>query len=129
LIGTHVDYNEGFVLPCCDHTKCLGAARRESGSIVTILSLDMNEQIEFNLNNLPAKQTTENQPLSEWAQYAAGVAWALREHGIDVSGAQMALTGDVPVGAGLSSSAAVEVAYAFAWARMTGWDVDESFDR
>lgn len=129
LIGAHVDYNEGFVLPVAVTRNAWVAARPRSGSFVSILSLDMNERVEFDLNSLAVKQATGGQPLPEWALYAAGVAWALSEHDLPLSGTEMAVTGDVPVGAGLSSSAAVEVAYGLAWAHMAGWSADPDFDR
>jgi galactokinase len=77
----------------------------------------------FSLKNLDAKMDIDGKPLPDWAQYPAGVAWAFQEAGHPVSGMEAAYTSDVPIGAGLSSSAAVEVAFAAAWRSLEGWKI------
>ena len=109
LIGEHTDYNEGHVLPLAiDRTVAVAAAPQADA--VHAYSLDYGEDDSFSL--------AEIRPLPEggWRNYVRGVAWALREAGHGLRGLQLALSGDVPIGAGLSSSAALEVAVAAAFA-------------
>lgn len=124
LIGAHVDYNDGLVLPAAISRNAWIAVRPREGKHVLIHSLDMDEQVAFDLTQLDRRKTVEGADLPIWAQYAAGVAWAMSEAGFDLPGCEMAVTGDVPVGAGLSSSAAVEVAYGLAWAYLMNTDID-----
>ncbi len=108
LIGEHTDYNEGHVLPLAiDRTVAVAAAPRADA--VHAYSLDYDQEDSFSL--------AEIRPLPEggWRNYVRGVAWALREAGHALRGLQLALSGDVPIGAGLSSSAALEVAVAGAF--------------
>jgi galactokinase len=109
LIGEHTDYNEGHVLPLAiDRTVAVAAAPQADA--VHAYSLDYDQEDSFSL--------AEIRPLPEggWRNYVRGVAWALREAGHGLRGLQLALSGDVPIGAGLSSSAALEVAVAGAFA-------------
>jgi galactokinase len=124
LIGTHVDYNEGLVLPAAISRNAWVAARPHDGRDSRIYSLDMNEQVLLDLTRLDDRLTLDGESLPEWANYAAGVAWALGEAGYDLPGCEMAVTGDVPVGAGLSSSAAVEVAYGLSWLHLMNTEID-----
>jgi galactokinase len=109
LIGEHTDYNEGHVLPLAiDRTVAVAAAPQADA--VDAHSLVYEEDDSFSL--------AEIRPLpgGGWRNYVRGVAWALREAGHDLRGLQLALGGDVPLGAGLSSSAALEVAAVAAFA-------------
>ncbi len=124
LIGTHVDYNEGLVLPAAISRYAWVAARPRNDRLVVIDSLDMHERITFSLDSMETRTLLGGEPMPVWAQYAAGVAWALEESGLRLTGCDLAITGEVPVGAGLSSSAAVEVAYAHAWTYLIGWAGD-----
>lgn len=106
LIGEHTDYNGGFVLPCAIdyHTAISGSARRDRQ--VRVISVDYgNEQDEFNLD-APIEPLTDRL----WANYVRGVVKHLLEAGYALSGADMVISGNVPQGAGLSSSASLEVA-------------------
>jgi galactokinase len=104
LIGEHTDYNDGFVLPfALPHRTAVGASRLDS-SEWTVRSESTGDPVTFTAADL----TPGTVP--GWAGYVAGVVWALREAGIDVPGARLAITSDVPLGAGLSSSAALECA-------------------
>jgi galactokinase len=108
LIGEHTDYNDGFVLPAAIEFYCwVAAVPRRDGKLV-VYSENFNETIEAALDSLS--------PLAQkhWANYALGVAWALRKAGKPLTGANIYIAGEVPLGAGLSSSAAIEVAVAFA---------------
>ena len=104
LIGEHLDYNEGHVLPVAiDRNVMVAFAPRQDGR-VRLYSLDFEQESSFDLED------TGKDPEAPWSDYVRGVAWALREAGHRLSGLDAALQGDVPVGAGLSSSAALEVA-------------------
>ncbi|MFF2505200.1 galactokinase [Streptomyces sp. NPDC058067] len=112
LIGEYTDFNEGFVMPLAlPHTAVAAVARRTDG-VLRLHSADIDAPIA----ELRADGLT---PLSEfgqggWAAYLAGVVWALREAGHAITGADVHLSSTVPTGAGLSSSAALEVVTALA---------------
>ncbi|MFD8559780.1 galactokinase [Streptosporangium canum] len=99
LIGEHTDYNDGFVLPFAVPWGVTAAVAPREDDVVRLRSLQAGEP-----------QTVETLGRAEgWARYAVGVFWALREAGHPVRGADLVIDGDVPQGAGLSSSAALEV--------------------
>ena len=106
LIGEHTDYNDGFVLPCAIDFHTLVAARARSDRIVRVVALDYADQLdEFSLDTPIVPR--EDAP---WANYVRGVVQMLLAHGVVLGGADLALAGNVPQGAGLSSSASLEVA-------------------
>jgi galactokinase len=108
LIGEHTDYNDGFVFPVAiDRATCLAISPRKD-RILNIHSEHFNETIQFNLDE---KNAT---PRKHWSDYVRGVAFLLQKSGIAVQGADILIRSDVPLGAGLSSSASLEVATAFA---------------
>jgi galactokinase len=123
LLGEHVDYNDGPVLPAAINRAVNMAAAPQSGGNVTVHALDLQESVSFHLDDLERKVDLEGRTLPDWALYPAGVAWAMGQEGFQVTGMQAAYTSDVPIGAGLSSSAAVEVCFAFAWQTLAGWEV------
>ena len=124
LLGEHVDYNDGPVLPVAlDRAVYLLASPSEDQK-VTLYAMDFNEQVSFGLDNLKSKVDNQGKALPGWALYPAGVAWALQEGGFPVMGVQVAYSSDVPIGAGLSSSAAVEVAFAVLWQTLGSWQID-----
>ncbi|MBN1312136.1 MAG: galactokinase [Anaerolineae bacterium] len=125
LIGTHTDYNEGWVLPAAINRSAWLAVKALPTPLVTVHAVDMEEQVAFRLTDLDAHKTLAGQDLPEWARFPAGVAWSLQEAGLATPGSQIALSGNIPIGAGLSSSAAVEVAYGLAWSHIVGWKVDK----
>ncbi|QEV18527.1 galactokinase [Streptomyces alboniger] len=115
LIGEYTDFNEGFVMPLAlPHTAVAAVARRTDG-ILRLHSAD----IDAPLAELRVDELT---PLSDggWAAYPAGVVWALRDAGHPVTGADLHLASTVPTGAGLSSSAALEVVTALALDELFG---------
>lgn len=120
LIGEHTDYNEGHVLPMAiDRTVAVAAAPGEEG--VRALSLDYGEEDAFETASLrQGDLPLGRQEASGWRAYVRGVAWALAEAGSPPDGVDLAFGGDVPQGAGLSSSAALEVALAAALAAVSG---------
>jgi galactokinase len=122
LMGEHTDYNDGFVLPfALGQGVTAAAARNPDGAGPRRLTLCSRQQpsdlIEVDLDGLAPGRVTG------WAAYPAGVAWALEAAGHRVPGACIAIDSDVPAGAGLSSSAALECATALALASLGGLDV------
>lgn len=115
LLGEHVDYNGGLALPCAIDRFALVVARPRSDDRARVLAADLDEECTFSLRDPSAATSLDGRPLPNWARYPAGVAWALGEGGIELTGIDALLTSDVPVGAGLASSAAVEVAFAQVW--------------
>lgn len=124
LLGEHVDYNDGIVLPAAIDRAVSLAASPAADGIVRLCALDLSKQVAFRLEALEPRRDLDGAPLPHWAIYPAGVAWALREAGLAVMGMQAVYTSDVPIGAGLSSSAAVEVAFAAAWRALGGWELE-----
>ena len=124
LAGEHVDYNEGVVLPAAIDRCVQIVAAPQAGNTVTIRALDLNETVTFHLDQLAQHAQVDGKPLPTWASYPAGVAWALQEEGYSVAGMQAVFSSEVPIGAGLSSSAAVEVAFGFAWQALGGWQAE-----
>lgn len=112
LLGEHTDYNEGFVLPMALHLGASIALRPRADDRVVLRSLDFDEEQEFDLGRLHRGQG--------WIEYVKGTAWAFQEAGSALVGWDGVVTGDVPIGAGLASSAALEVAAARAFAAAAG---------
>jgi galactokinase len=124
LLGEHVDYNEGPVLPAAiDRAVYLAASSRDS-DLVELHALDPGEEVSFSLDHLETRHDLDGTLLPDWAQYPAGVAWAMKQSGRQLKGLQGVYTSDVPIGAGLSSSAAVEMAFAVTWQILEGWPAD-----
>ena len=112
LIGEHTDYNDGYVFPVAIDKYINIAARERPDRRVRLYALDVNDSYEFCLDTLPAIQQ-EVSPA--WSHYLIGVASLLQTSGRKVSGIDAVITGDVPIGAGLSSSAALSVSTALAF--------------
>jgi len=108
LIGEHTDYSEGFVMPAAIDFATLAAITPRDDNQIAIYSENFAEKITFDLDFLP------HHPRHHWSDYPVGVLTVLREAGIRVTGFNLTLNGDVPLGSGLSSSASVEVATALA---------------
>jgi len=121
LLGEHVDYNDGFVLPVAIDRAVQVAAAPITDALVTLVALDLSEQVSFSLDRLGEKVDVNGDPLPTWARYPAGVAHVLRQEGLAVKGMQAVFTSNIPIGAGLSSSAAVEVAFAVTWRQLGKW--------
>ena len=118
LIGEHTDYNDGFVLPCAINFGTLIAVSARPDSVVRVVAADYSgEMDEFRLDQpiLPLED-------GAWQNYVRGVVKYLQEYGLALQGANLALTGDVPQGAGLSSSASLEVAVTQAFKTLQGFD-------
>ena len=118
LIGEHTDYNEGFVLPVPLGRHVWIAAERTDTDAVNLYAADYGEEASFNLDHI------EYDREHLWANYPMGVANALMERGYTIGGANMAISGDVPIGAGLSSSAAIEIAAIRAFVGLYSLEID-----
>ncbi|MEN8097909.1 MAG: galactokinase [Chloroflexota bacterium] len=117
LIGEHTDYNDGFVLPMAIDRAMWIALQPSGNRRVSVHSLDMQETALFDLDELKHNGPT-------WVEYIKGVAWALQEDGYPLLGWEGVMVGDIPIGAGLSSSAALEMAAirAFLAVSSSDWD-------
>lgn len=113
LLGEHVDYNEGWVLPAAIDRAVWLAVSPAADDHVTLRALDLDEQATFHLSEINPRGASGN-PKS-WLNYPAGVAWVLQKAGHSLGGLRGVYTSTVPIGAGVSSSAAVEVAFILAW--------------
>ena len=107
LIGEHTDYNGGFVFPGAIDKVTMAEIKPNESDCVRVISLDLNEKAEFGLNE-------EDAPKESWARYIFGVCREILKRGGTVKGFDAVFAGNVPLGAGLSSSAALESCFAFA---------------
>jgi len=108
LIGEHTDYTGGLVLPMAIEFETVAAISPLASNTAVIWSESFGETAEYSLDNFPSHGR------GHWSDYPAGVVWVMRQQGIAIPGFRLALSGGVPLGAGLSSSASVEVASAMA---------------
>jgi len=118
LIGEHTDYNEGFVLPMAIDRHVLIAAAPRDDRMVHVQAADFSRHSAFSLDRL------EHDSEEPWSNYERGVAWALQGEGYALRGMDAVITSDVPIGAGLSSSAAIEVATAYTFQVIGDLDLD-----
>ena len=123
LIGEHTDYNDGYVFPVAIDKYLNIAASKRSGRQVHLHALDMDEECIFSLD------TPDDAETPAWSTYLKGVAHLLQEQvlqevGHTLKGMSAVITGDVPIGAGLSSSAALEVASSLAFLGVCGLEID-----
>ena len=118
LIGEHTDYNNGFVLPVAVNRYIWVAASRNSERKVTLYAINFREEVTFPLDDI---QFDGEKP---WSNYQRGVAYVLQQEGFRLPGIKAVIGGDVPIGAGLSSSAAVEVAMALAFQLLGGFEIE-----
>lgn len=123
LLGEHVDYNDGFVLPAAIDRATWVAFSPSGMDQTTLIAADLPDEVSFTAQNLPAKTRVDGSALPEWAHYPAGVMWALAEAGHATPGMNAVFSSDVPRGAGLSSSAALELAFGVAWQQLGGWSL------
>ncbi|NMB26307.1 MAG: galactokinase [Firmicutes bacterium] len=104
LIGEHTDYNDGFVLPVAIDREIIMAGRPRDDGKVRIYAADLDAKSSFDLKDI------QRDPHAPWSNYIRGVLLLLKERGLPVKGMDVAFSGDVPLAAGLSSSAALEMA-------------------
>ena len=118
LIGEHTDYNDGFVLPMAIDRYIWIALRARDDQRVLLRSLDFDSLVDLSLDNI--------QHINGWQEYVNGIAWVLKENKFDVRGWEGILSGNIPVGAGLSSSAALEISLLKAFCVISDLDWDGS---
>ncbi|CAI8026751.1 Galactokinase, partial [Geodia barretti] len=128
LIGEHTDYNDGYVFPVAIDKYLNIAASKRSDRQVHLHALDMDEECIFSLD------TPDDAETPAWSTYLKGVAHLLQEQvlqevGHTLKGMSAVITGDVPIGAGLSSSAALEVASSLAFLGVCGLEIDGTGQR
>ena len=122
LIGEHTDYNDGFVLPCAIGPATMVAVSKRDDDIIEVVAADFEiAGDEFTLQ--PPLVRNSKQP---WADYVRGTLSALQNEGYALSGAKIAIAGNLPKGAGLSSSASLEVAVGKAMLALIGTDIDNT---
>ena len=120
LIGEHTDYNDGFVLPCAIGPSTMVAASARTDGTVNVVAADFgNATDSFTLDQIASAE-------QGWANYVRGMVDALKKAGFALSGADLAIAGNLPKGAGLSSSASLEVAVGQAMLALTGTSVDRT---
>lgn len=121
LIGEHTDYNGGFVFPGAVDKGMIAEIKPNGTDKVRAYSIDLKDYVEFGLNE-------EDAPSASWARYIFGVCREMIKRGVDVKGFDTAFAGDVPLGAGMSSSAALESTYAYAINELFGENKIDKFD-
>jgi len=119
LIGEHTDYNDGYVLPVAIDRSALVAASPRDDRQVVVHALDFGESVEFSLDGITYDR------VKAWSNYQRGVAYFLEERGIRLPGLNAVITGDIPIGSGLGSSAAVEVSMAYTWQVLAGFELSQ----
>lgn len=116
LIGEHTDYNEGFVFPAAIDRGLYVAARRTDGPS-RLHSVQMGPASEFDARSVEPGQ------LQDWSQYAAGMAWVLRDRG-SIPNVEAIVHSEVPIGSGVSSSAALELAFGVLYNQLAGLNIE-----
>jgi galactokinase len=114
LIGEHTDYSGGFVMPAAIDFRTIATIRSRKDARIVLYSQNLAEEVSYPADPLPATAR------KHWSDYPMGVAWSLAQQGVRVGGFELSLAGDVPLGAGLSSSASIEVATALALLALAG---------
>ena len=123
LLGEHVDYNDGFVLPIAiDRATWLAFSLSQTPQ-TTLVAVDLSEEVSFSLQTIPAKSDTHGKPLPMWALYPASIMWTLNEARLNTPALNGVYTSNVPQGSGLSSSASVEMAFVLAWQTLGDWSL------
>src|SRR5580700_304957 len=118
LIGEHTDYNDGFAMPAAIEFYCWVAVSTREDRKLSIYSEEFSAAADADLDS------ASHQPSKTWSDYPVGVALQLEQAGFRLRGANLLIESEVPMGAGLSSSAAIEVATALALADQSGWSPD-----
>ena len=121
LIGEHTDYNGGFVFPGAVDKGIMAEIKPNGKDKVCAYSIDLKDYVEFGLNE-------EDAPKASWARYIFGVCREMIKRGVEVKGFNTAFAGDVPLGAGMSSSAALESTFAYALNDLFGENKVDKFE-
>jgi len=123
LIGEHTDYNAGFVMPAAIRFYTTVAVAARADRRLRVRSANFDETLEIALPQAADAAALRGQGKG-WIDYVAGVAWSLQQHGVALSGADLLIHGEVPLGAGLSSSAALQVSVGLALSELAGYRLD-----
>ncbi|MGH6987630.1 MAG: galactokinase [Caulobacteraceae bacterium] len=116
IIGDHTDYSGGLAMPAAIDRATLAAATLNESRRLNVVGGSIGQQVSLDLGCLT--------PRHDWSDYVAGVAWVMQLEGVELSGADLWIESDVPIGAGLSSSAALEVSAATALLSLSGTSLD-----
>jgi galactokinase len=125
LLGEHVDYSDGIVLPAAIDRAIRITVHPIKEPFVRLQALDIKKQAIFSLADLEKKLMANGEPMPNFVKYPAGVAWALQQAGFALKGFEASYTSTIPMGAGLSSSAAVEVGFALVWKTLGNLPVED----
>ncbi|MEN6371115.1 MAG: galactokinase [Armatimonadota bacterium] len=117
LMGIHTDYNDGFVLPVAISFEVIAAGKLRDDNIVRAYSANLDSMVEFPLDDIKFDE------VDTWSNYLRGVLVYLKEAGVELKGADVALEGNVPVASGLSSSAAIEMAIGTLFQALLGFEM------
>ena len=123
ILGEHVDFNDGFVLPAAIDRATYIAFAPAVSERSTLVAADFGEEASFTLESIATKTNADGLPMPEWALYPAGVAWALTGADLTVPAIDAVFASNVPQGSGLSSSASIEMAFAVAWQTLSKWEL------
>jgi galactokinase len=118
LIGEHTDYNDGFVLPMAINRETMVAGVARTDRKLRVYTANLNKSAEFNLDVASPLQR------GNWTGYVEGMARSVEADGARLTGADLLISSDVPVGAGLSSSAALEISVGYALLSLAGAEID-----
>jgi galactokinase len=127
LLGEHTDYNDGFVLPMAISRQTMVAARPNGTAMLNMVAADMGDARASIALDAPILTENDDGQSDHWVNYARGMAHLLRAAGVEIPGADVVIMGDMPQGAGLSSSAALEMALGLALCDLAGrGDIDRT---
>jgi galactokinase len=118
LIGEHTDYNQGFVMPAAIDLYCWVAIAPRADRRLEVHSSNFGNTVVVDLDDKTLNRR------GDWSDYVVGTAWALEKSGYELSGAEILVHGEVPIGSGLSSSAAIEMSTGYALLDITGTKID-----
>jgi galactokinase len=119
LIGEHTDYNEGYAMPIAIDRDTVVAAAPRDDDVIEVLACDLGEAV----GRFRVDEAADVSGSPQWLRYVQGMVAVLKEQGRPVGGARLAIAGDVPQGAGLSSSASLEMAIGQALSALNGWQL------
>ncbi|QSH40487.1 galactokinase [Lentisphaerota bacterium ZTH] len=120
ILGNHTDYNQGFVLSCAVEQKTSFAVAKAEGKVCRIINCKFTGQTEFSLDEL------DSPVAGEWLNYLKGVYYELRKRGIEPGAVDVVMDSSVPLSAGMSSSAALEVGFCFALKQLYGIELEKT---
>ncbi len=124
LLGEHVDYNDGIVLPIAIDRATWLAFRANGSNQSNLFAFDLKQSCSFTTTSLQDKQDTNGEALQDWALYPGGVCWAAGLAGLDCHAMDAVYSSNIPIGSGLSSSASIEMAFVLAWQTLGNWGLD-----